>query len=391
MVVESQTPPQVELPAPRPEQAAPLPEQSTTVGGRTATDPEGSKVRVWLDHEPVIHLRERTGERVYRLPGPDVDECVIGSDPSAALRLFDPGGLVSRAHARLVREGTQWKIEDLQSKNGLRQDGTRSIKFPIVPGVEIGIGSLTLIAENQSLVQLRKYLARVLGWDPDGQSMVEVAIQAIRSAANQHQPLVIGGVDDLVAVARQIHLRTTPRGAPFVVCGSRPCKPDLSVDVTATHADPAAAFERAAGGTVCARAQELPVRLERLMEVAGESGARSQAQLILCASKPLRWWKATQPIIVPKLAQRSAIDLQNIVADYAIDAIIELDAAPTSFTLANREWVAKHARKSFASIEVATRRIVACNDSGNVHRAAARLGLSHVALAKWLKHRRLTV
>lgn len=392
MVVESQTPPQVELPSPRPEQAAPPPARSTTtVGGRTGTDPKGAKSQVWLDHEPATHLRERGTERVYPLPGPDVAECVIGSDPSAAVRLFDAAGLVSRAHARLVREGTQWKIEDLQSKNGLRQDGTRSLKFPIVPGVEIGIGSLPLIAENQSLVQLRKYLGRVLGWDVDGQSLVEVAIQTLRAAANQRQPLVLGGADDLVAVARQIHRRTTPPGAPFVVCGSRPREPDLSVNVTATHADPSTAFELAAGGTVCARAQKLPVRLERLMEVADQLGVRSQTQLILCASKPLRWWKASQPIIVPRLARRSASDLQNIVADYAIDAINELDAAPTSFTIANREWVAKHAASSFASIEVATRRIVACNDSGNVHRAAARLGLSHVALGKWLKHRRLAV
>src|ERR1041384_6908208 len=172
MVVESQTPPHVELPSPGPEQAAPLPERSsTTAGGRTTTDPKGSEARVWLDHEPLIHLRERGTERVHPLPGPDVSACVIGSDPSAGLRLFDTGGLVSRAHARLVREGTQWKIEDLQSKNGLRQDGTRNLKFPVVPGVEIGIGSLTLIAENQPLVQLRKYLARVLGWDADGQSL----------------------------------------------------------------------------------------------------------------------------------------------------------------------------------------------------------------------------
>src|SRR5262249_14221944 len=153
---------------------------------------------------------------------------------------------------------------------------------------------------------------------------------------------------------------TTLPGAPFVVCGSRPREPDLSVNVTATHADPATAFELAAGGTVCARAQKLPVRLERLMEGAGEPGVPSQTQLILCGSKPLRWWKASHPIIVPKLARRSASDLQNIVADYAIDAIVELDAAPTSFTIANREWVAKHASSSFARIEVATRRIVAC-------------------------------
>src|SRR6185295_11680999 len=149
-------------------------------------------------------------------------------------------------------------------------------------GVKIGIGSLTLIAENESLVQLRKYLARVLGWDPDGQSLVEVAIQAIRAAANQREPLVVGGADDLVAVARQIHRRITLPSAPFVVCGKRPREPDFSVNVTATHADPATAFELAAGGTVCARAEKLPVRLERLLEVAAEPGTRLQTQLILC-------------------------------------------------------------------------------------------------------------
>jgi hypothetical protein len=54
----------------------------------------------------------------------------------------------------------------------------------------------------------------------------------------------------MVAVARQIHCRTTAPGAPFV-CGSRPRESDLSVKVRATHADPATAFELAAGAMVC--------------------------------------------------------------------------------------------------------------------------------------------
>jgi hypothetical protein len=271
----------------------------------------------------------------------------------------------------------------------LRQDRERSTKFPIVPGVEIGIGSLTLIAENQALVQLRSYLARVLGWDAAGRSAVEAAIQAIRAAANQRRPLVIGGAEDMVAVARQIHRRTTAPGAPFVVCGSRPRESDLGVNVTATHADPVTAFEIAAGGTVCVRAEQLPVPLERLVEVAEDARARTEIQLIICANRPPRWWKASPAIVVPKLRRRSASDLQNIVAEYAIDAICELDAAPTSFSVAQREWVAKYAASSFSDIEIATLRIVACNDAGNVHRAAARLGLSHVALGKWLKRRGL--
>jgi transcriptional regulator of acetoin/glycerol metabolism len=51
--------------------------------------------------------------------------------------------------------------------------------------------------------------------------------------------------------------------------------------------------------------------------------------------------------------------------------------------------VARHATSSFADIEIATLRLVAFHHAGNVHQAAARLGLSHVALGKWLKLRGL--
>ena len=142
-------------------------------------------------------------------------------------------------------------------------------------------------------------------------------------------PLVIGGVDDLVAVARQIHLRSMAPSAPFVVCGDRR-EADSSVRVTADHED-----------------------------------------------------------VVPGLRPRSPDDLQRIVAGYAADTIRELDASHASFTRANCDWVVDHEARSLAEIEIATLRIVACNDAGNPHRAAARLGLSHVALGKWLKRRGL--
>ncbi len=388
MGVESQSSPGTEPPA-RPEQVAQLPGLlSTTIQDRTLTEADGAN-KAWLAHAPVTQLREWGTDIVHPLPGSDVAEWVIGSDPSAALRLVDPSGLVSRRHARLVRHGAWWKLEDLRSKNGLRQDRARSTKFWIIPGMEVGVGSLILVAENPPLVQLRSYLARVLGWDAASRAVVEGAIQEIREAASLGRPLVIGGAEDMVAVARQIHLRTNALGGLFVVCGERPRESDLSLNVTATHADPATAFELAAGGTVCVRAEQLPVRIDRLLEIAGDERARNRTQLIVCARKPPRWWKASPAIVVPKLGRRSASDLHNVVADYAIDAICELDAAPTSFSVAQRDWVAKHAASSFAEIEITTLRIVACNDAGNVHRAAARLGLSHVALGKWLKHRGL--
>lgn len=83
-----------------------------------------------------------------------------------------------------MREGSWWRIEDLRSKNGLRQDRRRSDRFLIAPGMEIGVGEVTLIAENPALVRLRHHLGRALGWDAEGRAAVEVAIQAIRAAAN---------------------------------------------------------------------------------------------------------------------------------------------------------------------------------------------------------------
>ena len=151
-------------------------------------------------------VRATWGPTVHPLPG-GVAECVIGSGPFVELQLIDPKSCVSRQHALLVREGAWWKIADLRSKNGLLQDRAPSDKFPLVPGVEIGIGGLTLIAENQTLVQLRGYLARVLGWDAASRPAVDLALRAIRGAANRRAPLLLAGADDLVAVARQIQDR----------------------------------------------------------------------------------------------------------------------------------------------------------------------------------------
>lgn len=358
----------------------------SSLSNRTTTDPEGLSGHVWLGHDPVIRLRERATDTAHLLPRTEAAESIIGSEPSAPLRIIDP--TVSRRHARLVREGAWWRIEDLRSKNGIRQDGKRNSKFLIVPGVEVGIGGVTLVAENQTLIGLRQYLMRILGWDEPSRPAVDAAIQAIRTATNQRRPLVIGGADDMVAVARQIRLRIAAPNAPFVVCGEQLRKSDDAVRVTATAAAPATAFELAAGGTVCVRAEDLPVELDHLLEAAREPALRAGTQLIICATNAPRWSKVNQ-ILVPPLGRRTAEDLRRIIAEYASDAIRELEATPESFAKADGDWVVRRAASSFAEIEIATSRIVAHNDAGNPHRAAGRLGLSHVALGKWLKLRGL--
>jgi FHA domain len=352
---------------------------------RTNTD--GFRSEIWLGDDPVVQLRDWASDEVHVLPEDGSAECVIGRDPAAGLRLLDHDDLISRMHARLKRGGPFWYLEDMNSKNGIRVDNERGNNVMIAPGQEIGIGGLTLVAENRSLIRLRGYLARVLGWK-DTNRDINLAVRAIRAAANRRAPLVIAGADDVMAVARQIHRRAMPPTAPFVICGPASREPDISVGIRAIHPDATAAVRMACRGTVCVRADDLPPDFDWLVKTSKER--RGPVQLFICASKaPRRRTEAAPPLTIPALAGRSQADVERIVAEYAADAIAELQAAPASFTERHHEWVTLQSARSFAEIEIATLRIVAFHDAGNVHRAAARLGLSHVALGKWLAHRNL--
>lgn len=354
---------------------------------KTRTDDVSAPI--WLGHDPVVSLRVWATDMYYALPEPHITECVIGSDPSVDLRLGDPGGLVSRRHARLVtRAGGGWDIEDLGSKNGIRLGSERRQRFQLVPGIEIGIGDVTLVAENQMLVRLRRYLGRVLGWEAAQRLAVDLALRAIRSTATHRTPLSIAGAEDVVAIGRQIHRCTMGLDAPFVVCGPKPRLLDGSLRVTASQSDPAMAVRRAAGGTVCVRTESLPAGFHELMRESRKP--RSRAQLTVCANTTVRSASVTPPlIVVPPLAGRSTADIDRVVVEYGLDAVGQLGAAPSSFTEAARAWVMKHEATTFAQVEIATLRLVALREAGNVHQAAARLGLSHVALGDWYRRRGL--
>ena len=361
----------------------------TRTGSGRGRSPIRDVRQCWLGHDRVVQFRQWGTEIVYPLPGPDARELVLGDSPDVALRVVDPQGLISRRHAQLLQDDAGWHIGDLGSKNGtFIDDYGIDVPWAVPPGAELRLGSLTLVAENQTLIDLRGYLARILGWNAEVRCPIDRAIRAIRAVARRSSHLVITGPDDLVAVARQIHLRTTSPDTPFVVYGRRMYGSDGSIRVTATVQEGAVARELAANGTICVRTEDEPTDHPRFLVTM--SAPRPRAQLFLCARKTQRRSDApAPPILVPELSHRSPEDLHRIVSEYAVDALRELEARPTSFTEHDRIWVARHAATSFAHIEVATRRLVALRDSGNVQQAAARLGLSHVALGKWLKRRKL--
>jgi hypothetical protein len=231
---------------------------------------------------------------------------------------------------------------------------------------------------------LRPFLARVLGWS-NGRA-VELAMRSLALALDHRATLVLSGEGDLVPIAWALHCRTLGPDSPFIVCDPRRLTKAASVRSPASHPSGVAAFEAAAGGSLCVRMRQLPNDFPALV-------ARLQdADNVLCAICAGQLVVPHPPHIlpavlaVPPLAQRSA-ELDRIIAEYAADAITELVASASSFTDADHAWVRDNAAASLAEIEKATLRLVTLRTSSNLSHAAERLGMAVVSLSRWLGRR----
>ena len=71
------------------------------------------------------------------------DTVTLGRLPECEVTLDDPS--VSRRHARIQRKGPGWAIEDLNSTNGLKVNGTRVGQADIVDGDRLTLGSVQLL------------------------------------------------------------------------------------------------------------------------------------------------------------------------------------------------------------------------------------------------------
>lgn len=352
-------------------------------GAVTQADPSGG---AWLIDDEVTHLREWGTHRLHPLP-PDGAEVTIGAAEGCGLRLVDPARRVSRQHARLYREHAGWTIRDLESKNGTRIDGARRFASSLTPGVEIGIGRITLVAESRALGALRAFLARLLGFGADRLAAVDHAVRAVRAASARRGPLLMCGGGDLVPIVHSLHLRTLGDGRPFVVCDPRRRSSAASVRATASLREGLPAMAAAAGGTLCVRARRLPRDFPAVSLALRDPASRVQLAVCVEDAADLRTLLA-DPIAIPPLSRRRA-ELDQIVEEYARDAIGLLAAEATGFTRADRDWVIEHSASSLPEIEKGTRRLVAVRQAGSITQAAGRLGMSHVALSQWIGRRRL--
>jgi hypothetical protein len=323
------------------------------------------------------------------LPSPPINECTIGAAETCALQFHDPTGRISRLHARLVRDGakSKWRLHDLSSKNGIKLDGARRTEIALEPGAEIGIGGLTLIAESSRWVELRGFVARLLGWRGDRIEVVDHAMRSIRMAATRRAALVLRGDGDLVPIAGAIHRRALGTDRPFIVCDPRRRQSRATVRSAENYETGMNAFAAATGGSLCVRSLRLPRDFSVVLTSLRDPSSR--VQLVVCgeASDPCVQYLAV-PITVPTLASRPN-ELDRIITEYAEDAIAELGAIGTGFLSADREWVRTHSALTLPDIEKATLRLVAIRESRNLSSAAARLGMAPVSLSRWIGRRKL--
>lgn len=70
-------------------------------------------------------------------------EMVLGRGQTASVRLNDEG--VSRKHARVIRSGDNYIIEDLNSSNGTLVNGTSVTQRILEDGDKISLGSITIL------------------------------------------------------------------------------------------------------------------------------------------------------------------------------------------------------------------------------------------------------
>jgi hypothetical protein len=242
---------------------------------------------------------------------------------------------------------------------------------------------------NTEPAALRGYLARILGWSAE--QAIEQALRSIELAVGHRAALVVLGGADLVPIAQALHRRTIGADHPFVVCDPRRLDPRASVRSPMSQGSAVAAFHAAVGGSMCVCVRRMPRDFAAVIPLVRDPAAPVQLVLLadaVHASHPFLVLPA--PIRVPPLSARTS-ELPRIVDEYALDAIRDLSADMAGLAHVDRDWLIEHSASTLPEIAKGTRRLVALRQGGSIVQAAARLGMSHVALAQWFGRRGIRV
>jgi hypothetical protein len=348
-----------------------------------------SRPAEWAIDDEVIRLREWATDTVHPLAEDARASLTLGSAEASSIRVRDRARRVAREHARLERSRGRWTIVDAGSDHGLLIDGTRCDRAELRPGLEISLGgAVTLIAESPRLIALREALQRLLGYRPARRATVDEALRQIRDHDLHRTPLVLCGgptEHDLIPIAEELHRLTLTEHQPFVVYNpSRTAA--RSQGAARTFADLATALHEAGDGTMCMEHGTLS-RREVIRIYAAVLPQQCRTHLVHCGSAPGDPELPTPRIAIPPLDARKT-EIDRLITEYVREAAGRLYATRrVRLSSADRDWLRSSACESLPELRTATLRLVAVREAGNVNAASALLGISHVALAKWLNSR----
>lgn len=127
-----------------------LAQLEAAVGAPSTSTPHGGLTRSFAERalRGCLRGRARPSIQLVRLDTPDAEVHVLGSKarvgrtPDNDVRLGAP--FVSRQHARIVTDGEQCFIEDLNSTNGVRVNGRRVARQGLKNGDQIELGDACL-------------------------------------------------------------------------------------------------------------------------------------------------------------------------------------------------------------------------------------------------------
>ncbi len=350
--------------------AAPLPPTTTNL-----------MAEEWAINDDVVRLREWGTDRVYPLFSDLAGPFTIGTAPTCSIQIHDPARRASREHAHLECVHGRWAVFD-RSKNGLFRDGARLEKFLLTPGVEIGLGGgVVLVAESARLIALRNALCRMLGWSAARAEVVDRAVRMTRLAAQRRASLILCG-HDLVPLAEDLHRLTLTAARPFVLCNPRRRTTETESNPTRCAPTGLAALAEAFGGTVCLSTKLPPPDLTELLDAIRRPDCLTQ--LVVCSESARdaeRWGAA--PVVIPPLASRKD-EIDHISQEYAAEAAASLGMEEHRLSPAERAWIRDHLH-TLPDVQKATLRLAAIRQAGSISAGAARLGISHVAMLKWLR------
>ncbi len=346
---------------------------STTVnkGVSTKADPGATG---WALRDGVTRLRRRGEERAFDLGG--IGRLLAGTSEECAIRFADGEG-VSRQHAAFERQGDDIVVTDLQSTNGTRQDGEDRASFALAPGMEVELGRAKLVAESLSSTSLWELLRRLVGWSAEKLPQVDDALQSVRQMANLRSCLVIHGAGSMVGTTRRLHRLVLGEDRPLSVHDRR--EPGL------------VALDRARDGMLLLDAENLPSDLPlvllsyrlpdwRTRLVVGAGSEKAAAQV--AAKIP-----SVTSFAIGPLADRGH-EIERLLVAYADDAVQAFRAPGTGLRPHDIKWIREHGVENLDDVDELMARVVAVRNWG-VTAGATKVGLTHGALSKYLRRRKI--